>query len=58
MAKYYLIDKKYNCVNIIKISECKKYKGKILELKCIYDFFTINLNDNYKFVYRIFQISP
>ena len=72
--EFYLIDKKYNFENIIKISDCVKYRGKSVEIERICRFLpleflyyihekdvTVNfsdLNDNCEFVRQIFQISP
>ena len=72
--KYYHINKKYNFENIIRISDCEKYRGKLTEIQRICDSLpleflyyihgkdvTVNfsdLDDNCEFVRRIFQISP
>jgi hypothetical protein len=36
-SEYYCINKKYNFENIIKISDCEKYRGKSTEIKRICD---------------------
>src|SRR3954451_7492577 len=33
--EFYLIDKKYNFENIIRISDCEKYRGKLTEIQKI-----------------------
>jgi hypothetical protein len=71
--KYYHINKKYNFENIIRISDCEKYKSKLTEIQRICDSLplefinyihgkdaTMNFSDldnNCEFVYQIFQIS-
>ena len=72
--EYYCIDKKYNFENIIRVSDCEKYRGKSTEIQGICDSLpseyrcyihgkdvTINfldLDDNCELVCRIFHISP
>ena len=72
--KYYHINKKYNFENIIRISDCEKYRGKSTEIQRICRFLlleflyyihgkdvTVNFSDldnNSELVRRIFQISP
>src|SRR5947207_6823230 len=72
--EFYLIDKKYNFENIIKISDCVKYRGKSVEIERICRFLpseflyyinrkddTVDLSDldnNSELVRRIFQIRP
>ena len=70
--EFYLIDRKYNFKNIIKISDCVKYRGKSLKIERICNSLlseflyyihekdvTMNfsdLNNNSKLVRQIFQI--
>ena len=72
--KYYYINKKYNFENIIRISDCKKYRGKSTEIQRICDSLPLefiyyiygkditinfsNLDNNCKLVCLIFQIRP
>ena len=72
--KYYHINKKYNFENIIRISDCEKYKGKSTEIQRICQFLpleflyyihekdvTMNFSDldnNSELVCQIFQIRP
>ena len=72
--EFYLIDKKYNFENIIKISDCVKYRGKSVEIERICRFLpseflyyihgkdvTVNFSDldnNSELVRQIFQIRP
>ena len=72
--EFYLIDKKYNFENIIKISDCVKYRGKSVEIERICRFLpseflyyihgkdvTVDLSDldnNSELVRQIFQIRP
>ena len=72
--EFYLIDKKYNFENIIRISDYGKYRGKSVEIERICNSLpseflyyihgkdvTVNFSDldnNSELVRRIFQISP